>query len=118
MRQNIRYAGLAALALVAGASAVIAGASPAAAFDYPYCLQGKQHLGGIVPVVAVAQRLLARAVLRQVGFEVLGALRSTAGPAACVPSTSASTWPRPSWPGWAGGLAAVRACRGANGLYT
>jgi len=42
MRQNIRYAGLAALALVAGASAVIAGASPAAAFDYPYCLQGKQ----------------------------------------------------------------------------
>ncbi len=42
MRQNIRYAGLAALALVAGASAVIASASPAAAFDYPYCLQGKQ----------------------------------------------------------------------------
>ena len=42
MRQNIRYAGLAALALVSAASAVIAGSTPAAAFDYPYCLQGKQ----------------------------------------------------------------------------
>ena len=42
MRQNIRYAGLAALALVSADCAVIAGASPAAAFDYPYCLQGKQ----------------------------------------------------------------------------
>jgi hypothetical protein len=42
MRQNIRYAGLAALALVSASCAVIAGASPAAAFDYPYCLQGKQ----------------------------------------------------------------------------
>ena len=41
MRQNIRYAGLAVLTLVS-ASAVIAGSSPAAAFDYPYCLQGKQ----------------------------------------------------------------------------
>ena len=42
MRQNIRYAGLAALALVSAASAVIASSTPAAAFDYPYCLQGKQ----------------------------------------------------------------------------
>jgi hypothetical protein len=42
MCQNIRYAGLAALALVSAGCAVIAGASPAAAFDYPYCLQGKQ----------------------------------------------------------------------------
>ena len=42
MRQNIRYAGLAVLTLVSAASAVIAGSSPAAAFDYPYCLQGKQ----------------------------------------------------------------------------
>lgn len=42
MRHNIRYAGLAALALVSAASAVIAGSTPAAAFDYPYCLQGKQ----------------------------------------------------------------------------
>jgi hypothetical protein len=42
MRQNIRYAGLATLALVAAGCAVIAGASPAAAFDYPYCLQCKQ----------------------------------------------------------------------------
>ena len=42
MRQNIRYAGLAALAAVAAVSATITSASPAAAFDYPYCLQGKQ----------------------------------------------------------------------------
>jgi hypothetical protein len=42
MRHNIRYVRLATLALMAAASAVIAGASPAAAFDYPYCLQGKQ----------------------------------------------------------------------------
>jgi hypothetical protein len=42
MRHTIRYAGLAALALASAASAVIASASPAAAFDYPYCLQGKQ----------------------------------------------------------------------------
>jgi Protein of unknown function (DUF3551) len=42
MRQNIRYVTLAALAVVSGAAATIAGASPAAAFDYPYCLQGKQ----------------------------------------------------------------------------
>jgi hypothetical protein len=42
MRQNIRYAGLAVLAVVSAASAVIVGPAPAAAFDYPYCLQGKQ----------------------------------------------------------------------------
>jgi hypothetical protein len=42
MRHTIRYAGLAALALVSAASAIMAGSSPAAAFDYPYCLQGKQ----------------------------------------------------------------------------
>jgi hypothetical protein len=33
---------LATFALGSAASAMIAGASPAAAFDYPYCLQGKQ----------------------------------------------------------------------------
>jgi hypothetical protein len=42
IRQNIRYVTLAALALVSAASATMAGSSPAAAFDYPYCLQGKQ----------------------------------------------------------------------------
>jgi len=42
MRQTIRYATLTTLALVAAASATIAGASPAAARDYPYCLQGRQ----------------------------------------------------------------------------
>ena len=42
MRQNIRYAGLAALAVVSAVSATSQAASPAAAFDYPYCLQGKQ----------------------------------------------------------------------------
>jgi hypothetical protein len=41
MRHTIRYAGLAALALVSAASATIAGSAPAAAFDYPYCLQGR-----------------------------------------------------------------------------
>ena len=39
MRNRIRYVSLAALALV---SATMAASSPAAAFDYPYCLQGKQ----------------------------------------------------------------------------
>jgi uncharacterized protein DUF3551 len=29
------------LVLFAGAAATIAGASPAAAFDYPYCVQGR-----------------------------------------------------------------------------
>ena len=42
MRQNIRYVTLAALAVASAAAATIAGSSPAAAFDSPYCLQGKQ----------------------------------------------------------------------------
>ena len=42
MRQNTRYVTLAALAVMSAASATIIAASPAAAFDYPYCLQGKQ----------------------------------------------------------------------------
>ena len=41
MRHRNRYVSLAALALVAAASATMAGSSPAAAFDYPYCLQGR-----------------------------------------------------------------------------
>ena len=42
MRKNIRYVTLAAFAVVAAATVTIAGSSPAAAYDYPYCLQGKQ----------------------------------------------------------------------------
>jgi hypothetical protein len=42
MRRNIRLLMLATLALGSAAAATIAGAAPAAAFDYPYCLQGKQ----------------------------------------------------------------------------
>jgi hypothetical protein len=42
MRRNIRHLMLAVLALGSAAGATFAGASPAAAFDYPYCLQGKQ----------------------------------------------------------------------------
>jgi hypothetical protein len=42
MRRNIRHLMLATLALGSAAAATIAGAAPAAAFDYPYCLQGKQ----------------------------------------------------------------------------
>jgi len=42
MRGNIRHLMLAVLALGSAAGATFAGASPAAAFDYPYCLQGKQ----------------------------------------------------------------------------
>ena len=42
MRHRNRYVSLAALALVAAVSATIVGSSPASAFDYPYCLQGKQ----------------------------------------------------------------------------
>jgi hypothetical protein len=42
MRQTIRHLLLATLAVGSAAFATIGGASPAAAFDYPYCLQGKQ----------------------------------------------------------------------------
>jgi hypothetical protein len=42
MRQNIRHLLLATLAVGSAAFATIGSASPAAAFDYPYCLQGKQ----------------------------------------------------------------------------
>lgn len=40
MRHNMRYAMLATLAVASVAT--IAGSGPAAAFDYPYCLQGRQ----------------------------------------------------------------------------
>jgi hypothetical protein len=42
MRRNIRHLMLATLAVGSAACATIGSASPAAAFDYPYCLQGKQ----------------------------------------------------------------------------
>jgi hypothetical protein len=40
MRHNLRYAMLATLALASAAT--IAGSQPADAFDYPYCLQGRE----------------------------------------------------------------------------
>lgn len=40
MRHNLRYAMLATLALASAAT--IASSRPASAFDYPYCLQGRE----------------------------------------------------------------------------
>jgi hypothetical protein len=37
----MRHAMLAILALLAAGAAVTAGSGPAAAFDYPYCIQGR-----------------------------------------------------------------------------
>jgi hypothetical protein len=38
---EMRYAMLGLLGLMSAGAVVTSGASPAAAFDYPYCLQGK-----------------------------------------------------------------------------
>jgi len=37
----MRYATMAALAVLAAGAATFAGSAPAAAYDYPYCVQGR-----------------------------------------------------------------------------